>query len=224
MAETWLWTSVKQSAAAGTATSASTSGLAEDPFVGTHEATTREYMPPLPQVLSCSRSAEAGLPGAAISGACCQAALWQKLLQALRLGTLIEALGWREAPLSACSVNILLSAADGCNLAVPAGIHGAVQSMPSHLSKARAVAGTEASSDGLAQGAILSDGEVQTGNACAYWGVDMPFHEDCWQASHSMGTAGKPDMAKVFLHLNADVNIELRCRPGGAAADADIGR
>ena len=61
---------------------------------------------------------------------------------------------------------------------------------------------------GWLRGDILSDGEVQTGNACAYWDVDVPFHEDCWQVSQSMGTAGKLDMAEVFLHLNADVNIE----------------
>ena len=51
-------------------------------------------MQPLCQAPSCSQPAGAGLPGVAISGAGCQAVLWQRLAQALRLGTMLEALVW----------------------------------------------------------------------------------------------------------------------------------
>ena len=110
MAETWLWKPAQQCTAAGTDTFASTSGLAEDPSGGIHEATNSEYMRHLCQALSCSLPAGAGLPGTDISGTCCQAVLWQRLLQALRPGNHDRGacVGLCEASLSACSVMPLL--------------------------------------------------------------------------------------------------------------------
>ena len=55
----------------------------------------------------------------------------------------------------------------GCNLAVPAFV-GAVQGLPSHLSKACVPAGGDTLSKGLAQHAIPGNGEAQTGNICTY--------------------------------------------------------
>ena len=58
-------------------------------------------------------------------------------------------------------------AAVGCNLAVPAVLLSAVQSLPSQLSMACAVAEMGAP-EGVAQGATLGEGEAQTGD-------DLPF-------------------------------------------------
>ena len=77
-------------------------------------------------------------------------------------------MGLCEACLSACSVMLLLGAAVRWNLAVPAVILDAAQSLPSHLSKACALAGGDTPSEGLAQGATLGDREAQTGNICTY--------------------------------------------------------
>ena len=94
MAEIWLWKLAKWSAVTGTDTSAPTSGLAEDPVAGIHAATNSEYMRLSCQALSCSHASGTGLPGMAISRACCQAVPWQRLKQALRLGTIVEAPLW----------------------------------------------------------------------------------------------------------------------------------
>ena len=66
-------------------------------------------------------------------------------------------------------VILLFDGVVGRKLSVPAVILGAAQSLPSHLSKACAVAGTEASAEGLVQGAVLGEGEAQTGNDCTEW-------------------------------------------------------
>ena len=82
-------------------------------------------------------------------------------------------------------------------------ILGAVQSLPSHLSKACAVAGGD-TSEGLAQGARLGDGEAQTGDDCTC---------RCGFAM-SMSTVGKQGMAQVILHSNATFNIECAADQG----------
>ena len=79
-------------------------------------------------------------------------------------------MGLCEASLSVLSVMLLLGAAVRCNLAVPAVILGALQSPPSPLSEACAVAGGDRSYEG----ATLDGGEAQTGNDSTYL-CGLPF-------------------------------------------------
>ena len=117
------------------------------------------------------------------------------------MGTMIEALvrgcvRHLLVPVLSCFLSVQLLKA-----AVPALMLGTVQSLPSYLSKASAVAGTEASSERLPQGAILGEGE-QTGNNCTYWCRKGHLNGDCWQARHGKN------------HLKANANTDC-------AADQD---